>query len=206
MSSASGFPSGGGADDEEGDVNDDFGLFGSESSRPGGGGGYGPSSASSATPSPTPSVSFGSSTERPGDEDDFGALSPRPGGRRPVKPGRRKPGYRPGATFPGSSTPSYRPEAGSSTAGFDGGAPSGSEDAEPSLGISGDGVFSDGGTIVRNLGDKVFSVPPGASVRAHVQAIDLLPLNSRVPSPSEQYKAETSGQLNEVTPKVDTNK
>lgn len=48
------------------------------------------------------------------------------------------------------------------------------------------------GTIVTNVGDRVFSVPPGVSVRAHVQSIDLLPLVSKVPSPSEQYNEEMS--------------
>ncbi|RZC41731.1 uncharacterized protein BDFB_004473, partial [Asbolus verrucosus] len=48
------------------------------------------------------------------------------------------------------------------------------------------------GTIVTNVGDKLFSVPPGVSVRAHVQSIDLLPLALKVPSPSEQYMEEMS--------------
>nr|CAI5844750.1 unnamed protein product [Callosobruchus analis] len=47
-------------------------------------------------------------------------------------------------------------------------------------------------TIITNLGDSYFSVPPGVSVRAHVQAIDLLPLTPKVPSPSEQYRADLS--------------
>lgn len=47
-----------------------------------------------------------------------------------------------------------------------------------------------GGTIVTNVGDELFSVPPGVSVRAHVQAIDLLPLNAKILSPTDQYKAE----------------
>lgn len=61
------------------------------------------------------------------------------------------------------------------------------------------------GTIVRNVGDKLFTVPPGVSVRAHVQAIDLVPISPSVPSPSEQYKAETNigtEQLNESSNQV----
>ena len=48
-----------------------------------------------------------------------------------------------------------------------------------------------GQTLVTNVGNTLFTVPPGVSVRAHVQAIDLIPLVPRVPSPSEQYKADT---------------
>ncbi|KAF5306634.1 hypothetical protein FQA39_LY08823 [Lamprigera yunnana] len=47
-------------------------------------------------------------------------------------------------------------------------------------------------TLVTNIGDKLFSVPPGVSVRAHVQAIDLLSLEPRSPSPSDQLKAEST--------------
>ncbi|KAB0798275.1 hypothetical protein PPYR_09268 [Photinus pyralis] len=65
------------------------------------------------------------------------------------------------------------------------------------FGASGGGFYNDGGsssgggTLVTNIGDRLFSVPPGASVRAHVQAIDLLPLRPRSLSPSEQLKMET---------------
>ncbi|KAK9887406.1 hypothetical protein WA026_022342 [Henosepilachna vigintioctopunctata] len=46
------------------------------------------------------------------------------------------------------------------------------------------------GTIVTNVGDRIFTVPPGNSVRAYVQAIDLLPYESKVPSPSAQMRAD----------------
>ncbi|CAG9859639.1 unnamed protein product [Phyllotreta striolata] len=46
------------------------------------------------------------------------------------------------------------------------------------------------GAIVTNVGETELKVPPGVSVRAHVQAIDLLPYSSRFPKPSDQYKAE----------------
>lgn len=47
-------------------------------------------------------------------------------------------------------------------------------------------------TLVTNLGDTTFSVPPGVSIRAHVQTIDLYPYESKVPSPSAQLRAEMS--------------
>ncbi|CAB3243373.1 unnamed protein product [Arctia plantaginis] len=40
-------------------------------------------------------------------------------------------------------------------------------------------------TIIRNIGEDFFGVPPGVSVRAHVQSIDLYPFGSRPISPSE---------------------
>lgn len=42
-----------------------------------------------------------------------------------------------------------------------------------------------GVTIIRNIGEDFFGVPPGVSVRAHVQSIDLYPFGSRPISPSE---------------------
>ncbi|KAF5273612.1 hypothetical protein FQR65_LT04611 [Abscondita terminalis] len=59
-------------------------------------------------------------------------------------------------------------------------------------GGGGSGGYSDRGTLVTNVGDKLFSVPPGVSVRAHVQAIDLLPIGARPLSPGDQLKAETN--------------
>ncbi|XP_066138696.1 uncharacterized protein Cpr73D [Euwallacea fornicatus] len=55
------------------------------------------------------------------------------------------------------------------------------------------------GTIVTNIGQKPLHVPPGVSVRAHVQSIDLYPPESL--SPSEALKTTTSfrrEQLNEA--------
>lgn len=57
------------------------------------------------------------------------------------------------------------------------------------------------GTVVTNLGDRSLYVPPGVSVRAHVQAIDLLPINPSIPSPSDQFKADLkldTEQLNAI--------
>lgn len=42
-----------------------------------------------------------------------------------------------------------------------------------------------GTTIIRNLGRDYFGVPPGVSVRAHVQSIDLYPFGSKPISPAE---------------------
>lgn len=61
------------------------------------------------------------------------------------------------------------------------------------------------GTIINNVGDIPFTVLPGAPIRAHVQAIDLVPISPSVPSPSEQYKVETNmrtEQLNESSNQV----
>lgn len=57
------------------------------------------------------------------------------------------------------------------------------------------------GTVVTNLGDRSFYVPPGVSVRAHVQAIDLVPVNPSIPSPSDQFNADLTfktEQLNAI--------
>ncbi|KAH1024271.1 hypothetical protein HUJ05_003776 [Dendroctonus ponderosae] len=56
------------------------------------------------------------------------------------------------------------------------------------------------GTIVTNVGQKPFNVPPGLSVRAHVQSIDLYPFEGV--SPSEAFKADSKlrrEQLNEAS-------
>ncbi|XP_053603098.1 uncharacterized protein Cpr73D isoform X2 [Plodia interpunctella] len=42
-----------------------------------------------------------------------------------------------------------------------------------------------GTTIIRNIGRDYFGVPPGVSVRAHVQSIDLYPYDSQPLTPSE---------------------
>lgn len=40
-------------------------------------------------------------------------------------------------------------------------------------------------TIIKNIGQSYFGIPPGVSVRAHVQSIDLYPFGSKPISPSE---------------------
>lgn len=44
--------------------------------------------------------------------------------------------------------------------------------------------------MIRNLGDDYFGVPPGVSVRAHVQSIDLYPFGSKPMSPSEALEKD----------------
>lgn len=62
---------------------------------------------------------------------------------------------------------------------------------KPTINIGVDNnVCSKCSTVVTNLGDKSFYVPPGVSVRAHVQAIDLLPVNPSIPSPSDQFNSD----------------
>lgn len=58
----------------------------------------------------------------------------------------------------------------------------------PQIGIS--GHKHRGGTIFRNLGEESINFPPGASVRAHVQSIDILPFGSKTQSPSEAVEEE----------------
>ncbi|XP_031769567.2 uncharacterized protein LOC113511753 isoform X3 [Galleria mellonella] len=47
-----------------------------------------------------------------------------------------------------------------------------------------------GTTIIRNIGQDYFGVPPGVSVRAHVQSIDLYPYDSKPISPSEALEKD----------------
>jgi hypothetical protein len=47
-----------------------------------------------------------------------------------------------------------------------------------------------GTTIIRNIGRDYFGVPPGVSVRAHVQSIDLYPFESKLLSPSEAIEKD----------------
>ncbi|CAG4977542.1 unnamed protein product [Colias eurytheme] len=42
-----------------------------------------------------------------------------------------------------------------------------------------------GSTIIKNIGNNYFGIPPGVSVRAHVQSIDLYPFGAKPISPSE---------------------
>lgn len=46
------------------------------------------------------------------------------------------------------------------------------------------------GTIFRNIGDSYIGFPPGVAVRAHVQSIDLFPINNSNPSPGEAMEKE----------------
>ncbi|XP_058463109.1 uncharacterized protein LOC131437646 isoform X2 [Malaya genurostris] len=51
--------------------------------------------------------------------------------------------------------------------------------------------FSKDSTIIKNVGDWYVGLAPGASVRAHIQNIDLLPYGGRAPSPSEALRRDT---------------
>ncbi|XP_055532211.1 uncharacterized protein LOC129722634 isoform X2 [Wyeomyia smithii] len=51
--------------------------------------------------------------------------------------------------------------------------------------------FAKDSTIIKNVGDWYVGLAPGASVRAHIQNIDLLPYGGRAPSPSEALRRET---------------
>lgn len=200
----------------EQEEDEDFNLFGSESSGP-------VSRPSSTTIRPSGGDSFLESDDSAGsfdENEDKTRPQNRPSaGQRPNRPtsrpesgqfggsgsnsdfGGQRPRPTPDSTISEQSggTSTSRPDYGPSSSGggeSDGsGYSPGGYNKPGVIGISsgGDSLF-ERGTIVTNLGDKVFSVPPGVSVRAHVQAIDLLPLDSRIPSPSEQYRAETTIQ------------
>lgn len=45
-------------------------------------------------------------------------------------------------------------------------------------------------TLIKNAGDWYVGLPPGSSVRAHVQSIDLLPLGGRPPSPGDALRRD----------------
>ncbi|XP_049866374.1 protein SPT2 homolog [Pectinophora gossypiella] len=51
-------------------------------------------------------------------------------------------------------------------------------------------IYKPGTTIIRNIGQDYFGVPPGVSVRAHVQSIDLYPFDSKPISPSEAIEKD----------------
>lgn len=163
--------------------------------------------------------SYGKPIPRPTPAFDDGSYKPGGGGGR-YKPTRPRPSYdydndfndinddfglfgKPSTTRPFSTKPPLH--VGISSAEDESRRPGGGDgfstggDITTSVGVSTNGDGGRGGsrrpfigrhTIVTNIGDELFSVPPGVSVRAHVQAIDLLPLNAKILSPSEQYKSE----------------
>ncbi|CAG9771264.1 unnamed protein product [Ceutorhynchus assimilis] len=159
-----------------------------------------PSSSTTSRPSggfrPTtgrPTVTtFKPSSYKPSDEDDDGSYKPdgddgayRPDGAssttsKPTGYPSKKPGFEDEydfneVPFGGGSTSTYGSDSG------------GRKRPCPKC----------TGTIITNIGYKPFNVPPGVSVRAHVQSIDLYPYDEL--SPSEAYKADDSilsrGQL-----------
>ncbi|XP_038121609.1 uncharacterized protein LOC6039535 [Culex quinquefasciatus] len=54
--------------------------------------------------------------------------------------------------------------------------------------------FAKDSTIIKNVGDWYVGLAPGASVRAHIQNIDLLPYGGRAPSPSEALRRDTQSK------------
>ncbi|KAG5866808.1 hypothetical protein JTB14_037384, partial [Gonioctena quinquepunctata] len=195
-------------DDEDDHLGDIFGS-GPALSKPGGAfkpgitsaeddGSYKPSGEDGAYIPPAPS--YGSSTTR------------RPGGKTTSRPSTVSPGEsydQPSSTAIPTGDSSESGYGGSKPPpGFGGGYPTNGIDSSyglfgsesnhprpppyggPAISVTGENCPRCTGTIVTNLGDSVFSVPPGVSIRAHVQAIDLLPFGPNVPSPSEQYKAD----------------
>ncbi|CAH0558059.1 unnamed protein product [Brassicogethes aeneus] len=170
-------------------------------------------------PSSTERTQSSSTTSRP---SDGGFISLDGGGDYGSRP-------RPGATVSTSATSSSTPNYGNDGDGYSStirpsnrpsGRPRptyeddfsifGSESHGSHFGISEgtDGYGSNcpkcRGTVVTNVGYNTFSVPPGVSVRAHVQAIDLFPVSDVFPSPSEQFRADMglkTEQLNEAPTK-----
>lgn len=62
-------------------------------------------------------------------------------------------------------------------------------------GISVAGDDDKDSTLIKNVGDLYFGLPPGAVVRAHVQSIDLIPIDARAPSPAKALKRESESYL-----------
>lgn len=164
-----------------------------------------------------------STTSKPG---IFVTPSNRPGGGRPAGGGSRPGGGRPGRPgqdfldndldgdddfnlFPSGPTGGSRPTgsgstgSGSTGAGTGPSGPTGS--GKPVIQITSDkNCRNCKGTLVTNVGDRLFTVPPGVSVRAHVQSIDLLPASSNVPSPSEQLKVDMARQTDRLLQEKDS--
>ncbi|XP_055623475.1 uncharacterized protein LOC129766902 [Toxorhynchites rutilus septentrionalis] len=59
-------------------------------------------------------------------------------------------------------------------------------------------------TIIKNVGDWYVGLAPGASVRAHIQNIDLLPYGGRAPSPSEALRRDTQSKKKRNDEKEET--
>ncbi|GBP27635.1 hypothetical protein EVAR_102890_1 [Eumeta japonica] len=120
---------------------------------------------------------------------DFGS-KPRPTtssgkpGKRPIRPGRPERPSKPFTTkkpFVPLKPFDKEPDSANGDAEKDNG---------PQYGV-GFGINNrPGTTIIRNIGEDYFGVPPGVSVRAHVQSIDLYPYGSKPLSPSEAIEKD----------------
>ncbi|KAJ0179723.1 hypothetical protein K1T71_004314 [Dendrolimus kikuchii] len=118
------------------------------------------------------------------DEDAiFGGAKPTDGPGRPTNP-TSKP-YRPQKTpyVPLKPFQTVKDDDDEHSAGDDKNTP------QLAVGINLHGT-KPGTTIIRNTGKDYFGVPPGVSVRAHVQSIDLYRYDSELISPSEAIEKE----------------
>ncbi|ETN64936.1 hypothetical protein AND_003298 [Anopheles darlingi] len=66
--------------------------------------------------------------------------------------------------------------------------------------------FAKDSTIIKNVGDWYVGLAPGASVRAHIQNIDLLPYGGRAPSPGDALRRDTQAQAGQRTDGSDRTK
>lgn len=110
-------------------------------------------------------------------------VSGKPRPNRPYRPGKPRPTKKPYVPLKPSDD-NYINEAGVDN--YD----DGKDDKNgPVFGVGFDIHTKPGTTIIRNIGEDYFGVPPGVSVRAHVQSIDLYPYGSK-PSPSEAIEKD----------------
>ncbi|XP_072940588.1 uncharacterized protein Cpr73D [Epargyreus clarus] len=163
------------------------------SSNPGGSSGSAPASSSDDRPdegyNQTPPFTQESGSEDAGyvDEDisNFGSPNPTKGPGKPWRP-TIKP-YRP------TKKPyvPLKPSQGSHTHddnNYDAGK---GDNSPPDFAVGFDIQHTKPGTtIIKNIGQDYFGIPPGVSVRAHVQSIDLYPFGSKPISPSEALENE----------------
>lgn len=186
-----GGPSGGGGDDDDEDDADIFGEGNtSGNKRPSTTARPVSSTFSSSSPVPTTSKPQSFLTETPRPISVGGSGTTGPSSSENTGFGNTGSGGNFGNTGTAGTgnTGGGYPTAGS---GFDG--PDDSRDTTFNIYPSGTDSWNSGlgSTILRNLGTKSVHLPPGVSVRAHVQAIDILPYGSRLPSPGAQLEKDS---------------
>ncbi|XP_028162361.1 uncharacterized protein LOC114354271 isoform X1 [Ostrinia furnacalis] len=154
-----------------------------------------PSGSSEAEPDSPPDTGYQSPAFPQGsgtddityvDEDisNFGGAKPTKG---PGKPGRPSKPYRP-TKKPYVPLKPFETNNNDDNGAFDAGK---GENNGPQFAIGFNIHHSKPGTtIIRNIGRDYFGVPPGVSVRAHVQSIDLYPFDSKPISPSEALEKD----------------
>ncbi|KAI5644062.1 insect cuticle protein domain-containing protein [Phthorimaea operculella] len=165
-------------------------TFGAGSSRPSGpgGSGYGggPDAGtddSSYVDEESPSYGGSKPTKGPGKPGSRPTIKPRP---KPGRPKPQRPSYVPPKPFD-THTNSKEDEYAESD---DRNTPTVAigYDIEKKPGVT--TIYRPGTTIIKNIGEDYFGVPPGVSVRAHVQSIDLYPYDSKPMSPSEAIEKD----------------